>query len=139
MKASSYLNFDGTAEAAFTRYADVLGGRIEGLFRFGDVPGMAGTGCDPKGVMHIALSLPGGDMLMASDAPKERVERVQGFYISLSLDSVEEVSRIFAALSDGGAVEMPVQETFWSEAFSMFTDRWGTPWMLSGPDKPMGA
>jgi len=108
------------------------------MFRYGDVPGMDAGGCDPAAVMHIALELPGGDMIMASDAPKDRVERIQGFYQVLSPDSVAEVERVFATLSDGGIVEMPVQATFWSEAFAMFTDRFGTPWMLVGPGPSTG-
>jgi len=40
---------------------------------------------------------------------------------------------VFNALSDGGKITMPIEKTFWAEAFGMLVDRFGTPWMISGP------
>ena len=47
-----------------------------------------------------------------------------------------EADRIFGALSDGGKINMPIQETFWAHRFGMLVDRYGTPWMVNC-EKPM--
>ena len=57
---------------------------------------------------------------------------MKGFSLSLVYPSVADAKRVFDALADGGRVSMPVQKTFWAEAFGMLVDRFGTPWMVSG-------
>lgn len=81
--------------------------------------------------MHMAIRF-GDAMLMASDAPEGMYNKPQGFSVSLTLSSLAEFERIFAALAkDAESVMMPPGETFWAERFAMFTDRFGTPWMLN--------
>jgi PhnB protein len=93
-------------------------------------------GCDlaaDKGnrIMHARLELD-GRALMASDAVSEDpFEGARGFALSLNYDSVEEGQRVFQNLSDGGTVQMPLQETFWAAAFGSLVDRFGTPWMVN--------
>jgi PhnB protein len=70
---------------------------------------------------------------MASDGPHS--ETRQGFAVTLQVDTVEEVDRLFNALSEGGQVTMPVGETFFSKRFGMLSDRFGTPWLINGPSK----
>ena len=60
-----------------------------------------------------------------------------GFQIAVDMDDEAEVKRIFAELSDGGTVMMPLSETFWSPLFSMFTDKFGVGWMVSVPGPQM--
>jgi PhnB protein len=87
----------------------------------------------PDLVMHAALKL-GGDpaqLLMASDAwDVESFPRVEGMYVNITVPDVDEAERVFAALADGGEVEMPIGETFWSPRFGVCRDRFGTPWMI---------
>jgi len=54
-----------------------------------------------------------------------------GFSLSLSVPTVAEANRAFAALADGGQVRMPLTKTFWSPCFGMLTDRFGLGWMVS--------
>jgi PhnB protein len=72
---------------------------------------------------------------MASDAPTPQFEAMKGKQVSLNVDTPTEADRIFKALSEGGNVKMPIQETFWAQRFGMLTDRFGTPWMVNC-DKP---
>ena len=53
----------------------------------------------------------------------------------VSYDAVDgaEAKRVFDALAEGGNVTQPLQPTFFSEAFGMCVDRFGTPWMIVGP------
>ena len=69
---------------------------------------------------------------MASDGVGEMYEKPQGFRVAISPPSLAEFDRVHAALAkDARSVEMPAGETFWAERFAMFTDRYGTPWMLN--------
>lgn len=132
MEPTIYLFFRGNCLEAMTRYAEVLGGEIGHVFRNADAP-------DPESrmpggddmVMNMSITL-GGAMIMASDNSKEMYSKPQGFKVSIAPPSKAEFDRIFDALSDGAqSVEMAPQETFWAERFAMFTDRYGTPWMLN--------
>jgi PhnB protein len=102
------------------------------VFRNGDAPDSESR--IPGGydmVMNMSMRL-GAATVMASDAPEEMFSKPQGFRISLSPSSREEFDRVHHALAqDARSVEMAPGETFWAERFAMFTDRYGTPWMLN--------
>ncbi len=135
MKISPYLNFPGTAEEAMTFYAKVLGGTLTDVHRFGTMPGAEQMPPGTKDlVMHVGIDLPGGQRLMASDA----VEGMGGPYvagtnmsISIHPDSRAEADRVFAALSAGGEVGMPLADQFWGDYYGHFTDRYGIQWMVN--------
>lgn len=131
MEPTIYLFFKGDCLEAMTRYAEILGGEIGGVFRNADAP-------DPESrmpggddlVMNMSMKL-GSATVMASDSPESMYSKPQGFRVSISPPSLEEFDRIHAALAeDARSVEMAPGETFWAERFAMFTDRHGTPWML---------
>jgi PhnB protein len=86
--------------------------------------------------MHAALKI-GDDLLMASDAQPGTFARVESMYVNFSTADVDEATRVFHALADGGEVEMPIGETFWSPAFGVCRDCFGTPWMV-GAEAPQG-
>ncbi|HSM40551.1 MAG TPA: VOC family protein [Afifellaceae bacterium] len=132
MEPTIYLFFKGNCLEAMTHYAETLGGEVTGVFRNADAP-------DPDSrmpggddlVMNMAIRL-GDATVMASDAPDNMYSKPQGFSVSVAPSSVAEFDRIFAALSeDAQSISMPPGETFWAERFAMFTDRYGTPWMLN--------
>ena len=132
MEPTIYLYFNGNCLEAMTLYAETLGGEITGVFRNGDAP-------DPQDrmpggddlVMNMAIKL-GGATIMASDAPDRHYSKPQGFSISIAPKSIEDFDRIYGVLAkDAEAVTMAPGETFWAERFAMFTDRFGTPWMLN--------
>jgi PhnB protein len=132
MEPTIYLFFNGNCLEAMTHYAETLGGEIGDVFRNADAPNAESR--MPGGdhlVMNMTMKL-GGAMVMASDAPGEMYSKPQGFAVSISPRSRAEFDRIFEALAkDAQSVMMPPGETFWAERFAMFTDRFGTPWMLS--------
>ncbi len=80
--------------------------------------------------MHARMTV-GEHVLMASDAPPDRFQAMQGFTVCLGIDDPAEAERVFHALADGGTVQMPIQKTFWAARFGMVTDRFGTPWMVN--------
>jgi PhnB protein len=134
MPLQPYLFFDGRCEEAITFYRDRLGAEVTMLMRFKDAPAPAGTvpvippGRENK-VMHAHLRIGGADML-ASDGRCEGNPQFQGFSLTLTTPSDDEAERMFAALSDGGKVQMPLAKTFFSSRFGMVADRFGVPWMV---------
>jgi PhnB protein len=136
MQLNPYLMFDGRCEAAFRFYEQALGGKIVAMMTFGDSPMAEQTPAELRGqIMHARLVV-GDTVLMGSDAPGERYEKMQGFSVALGIDEPERAERVFNALAAGGTVTMPIQETFWAHRFGMLVDRFGTPWMINC-EKPM--
>lgn len=133
MKTDLHLGFTGKCDAAFAFYETVFGTKRTMTMKYGDAP--AGVPC-PEGakdlVMHTAMEL-GSIRLMGADAPPGRGKPFGGFNISLQDSNEAEVKRLFAALSEGGSVFMPLAQTFWSPLFGMCTDKFGVNWMLSVP------
>lgn len=136
MQIHVYLNFDGQTEEAMAFYAGALGATNTGLHRFGEMPaeGFELTAEQKHRVMHTAIALPSGATIMASDTlPGMGPERVVGTHATISLhpSSREEADRVFASLSEGGAVTVPLADTFWGAYYGALTDRYGVQWMLN--------
>ena len=131
-----YLNFNGNCEAAITYYKDALGGEILFMQRYGDAP-MEGCEGMENLVMHTTLKI-GDSIIMASDCPPSQAATT-GSNISLAIgtDKVDRAEEMFANLSDGANITMPIGETFWAERFGMLTDKFGINWMVNC-DKPHG-
>ena len=132
MYLSPYLFFDGDCEAAFALYAQTLRGEIEMLMRYGEAPGADGNPALRDRVIHACLTF-GGQRLMGSDAcpPQHPYTKVEGFFVCANLDSAAEARRVFDAFVEGGQVLAPLDKTFFSEAWGMLVDRFGTPWMIN--------
>ena len=131
MKINPYLGFQGQAEEAFKFYETVLRGKIVANFKYADHPDAPPMPAEMRDrMMHVALQV-GDSVLMGGDAPPGHNERPQGFNVNLALQDTAEAERIYAELSQGGTITMPIQQTFWSVRFAMFTDRFGVPWMIN--------
>lgn len=132
MEPTIYLFFKGNCLEAMTRYAEVLGGQITSVVRNADAPDQESRmpGGDDM-VMNMVMSL-GDATVMASDNSEEMYQKPRGFRVSIAPTSSGEFDRIYAALAKGAqSIEMEPAETFWAERFAMFTDQYGTPWMLN--------
>ena len=126
-----HLNFNGQCREAFETYEKVLGGKITFMGTWGEMPGADQFPPEMhKLIMHTTLSL-GDQTIMGADSPPDRYEKPQGLWVSIGVKDIAEGERIFKALSEGGNVVMPFQQTFWSPGFGMATDRFGTPWMVN--------
>lgn len=132
---NSYLNFGGTTEEAFDFYRSVFGGEFSSLQRFKDTPGCENVPpSDGEKIMHIALPIGNGSVLMATDALESMGQTLtagDNFSLSISADSEEDADRLFNALSEGGQVTMPLEKAFWGAYFGMLKDRFGIQWMIN--------
>ncbi|HEX5313832.1 MAG TPA: VOC family protein [Gammaproteobacteria bacterium] len=130
MKLNSYLHFDGDCKQAFEFYAETLGGKLEGVHLWADMPGEDVPPERRDKIMHASLRV-GEELLMGSDSPPEYYEEPKGFSVTLNIDDATEAERIFKALARDGKVSMPFAKTFFAEGFGMVTDRFGIPWMVN--------
>jgi PhnB protein len=130
-----YLNFKGNTEEAFNFYRSVFGGEFSVLQRFKDTPECDKISpAEQEKIMHVALPLSNGYVLMATDALESIGQTLQvgnNFYIAIHPESKEEAAKLFNGLSAGGKQTMPLQETFWGAYFGMFTDKFGVQWMIN--------
>lgn len=141
---STYLNFERDTEAAFNFYKSVFGGSFagQGIMRMGDAPPQEGapplSEADKKLVMHVALPILGGHMLMGTDAPESmgfKIVKGNNVFINLEPDTRKETERLFEALSGGGQVTMELQDMFWGDYFGSCVDKFGTNWMFNCAEK----
>lgn len=142
-QVSTYLNFPGNTEEAFTFYKSVFGTEFAGpIARHGDVPmpddAPPLSDADKNMVINVALPILADHLIMGTDVPES-----MGFpfvagnnvHICLHPDTRGESDRLFAALSDGGKVEMPMQEMFWGDYYGSFADKFGINWMINCASK----
>lgn len=128
-----YLNFNGNTEEAFTFYQSVFGGDFPVVVRFKDLDDVNVPEEERDQIAHIALPLGPNHMLMGTDVLEsdDRTLTIgNNFSITISAESAEEAANLFEALSDGGQVEMPLQETDWAEQFGHCVDKFGVRWMI---------
>ncbi len=139
-QTGTYLNFQRNTEEAFNFYKSVFGGDfVDGkISRFSEIPPQEGipplAAEDKDLVMHVALPILGGHLLMGTDAPESmgfKVNFGNNVYISLHPDTREETNRLFKALSEGGNVEQELQDMFWGDYYGSCSDKYGVQWMFN--------
>jgi PhnB protein len=135
-----YLNFKGNTEEVFNFYKSIFGGEFAAVMRFKDVPasevcdGMTVAENELEKIMHIALPIGNGNVLMAGDVLESMSQNFtvgDNISLSLSAESREEADRLFSALSEDGSRIMPLADAFWGMYFGMCVDKFGISWMLS--------
>ncbi len=142
-RTSTYLNFTRSTEEAFNFYKSVFGTEfVNGITRHSDVPvpeGQPGPSDEDKHlVINVQLPILGGHLLMGTDAPESmgfHLNQGNNVYICLEPDTRLEADTLFAALSAGGIVQIPLQEMFWGDYFGSLVDRFGVQWMINCASK----
>jgi PhnB protein len=132
MSISPYLFFDGRAEEALAFYKKVLGAKESMLMHYKDAPKEAQANMKPDSmnkVMHMSFKI-GDSELMGSDGHCNGQPKFEGFSLSYGAKDDAEAERVFKALSDGGQVRMPLEQTFFASRFGMLADKFGIGWMI---------
>lgn len=137
-----YLTFGGNCEEAFNFYKSVFGGEFQFIGKFKDMPPIDGKTCPPsegEKIMHVSFPISTETMLMGSDSSEAFGQATiigNNFSISINSDNKEEANKLFAGLSEGGKVTMPMNDTFWGAYFGMFTDKFDINWMVNVDTNP---
>jgi PhnB protein len=133
MAVQPYLFFDGRCEEAIEFYRRAIGAEVNMLLRWKDSPEPPQPGTIPPGsenkVMHAQLII-GDGVILASDGRCQGKPGFEGFALSLTVPDEATAERRFAALAEGGQVQMPLNKTFFSPRFGMVADRFGVSWMV---------
>jgi len=127
-----YLFFEGRCEEAIEFYRQALGAEVDMLMRYKESPAPPPPGWTPPDsnkVMHASFRV-GETQIRASDGRCTGKPDFEGFALSLTVSTETEANTRFAALADGGQVEVPLAKTFFSPRFGMVTDRFGVLWMV---------
>lgn len=136
MAIEPYLFFNGRCEEALRFYEQAFGARVETISRYSDSPDPSVLERLPQGwngkIMHASFLI-GDARVMASDGNTGAPAEFRGIALSVNFSGEAEAKRAFAALAEGGRVDMPGGPTFWSPYFGMATDRFGVQWMLTVP------
>ena len=133
-KINPYLSFNGNCEEAFNFYASVFGGQTLTFSRFKEFQfGEPGPSNEGEKIMHVALPIGHGTVLMGSDSLESMggVTIGNNFSLSLQVDSSGEADHFFKLLSDGGKITMPLAQAPWGDYFGMLTDQFGIDWMIN--------
>ena len=131
MKLSPRLSFNGQCQEAMDFYERCFGAKIQFSLTYGNSP-MSGH-VSPEWadkILHATIAV-GESILYTADAPPEQYEPPKGFHVTIGVAEASEAERIFRELSEGGAVKMPLQQTFWSIRFGVLVDRFGIPWEVN--------
>ena len=130
-----YLHFNGEAEKAMNFYKKVFGGEFLAFQRYSDLPGSEKMSEEDRNKMlHVSIKILPHVTLMASDAVTGKGDGVMfgnNYHICLQTSGEKEADKLFAALSDEGKIEMPMNKTFWGAYFGSFRDKFGINWMIN--------
>jgi PhnB protein len=133
MHVEPYLFFEGRCEEAVEFYRTALGAEVEMIMRYKDSPEPPNPEMCPPGsednVLHASFHI-GDTRVMASDGMSSGQSKFQGVSLSITVPDEATAERFFAALGDGGQVQMPLTKTFFSPCFGMVADRFGVSWMI---------
>jgi len=131
MEAQPYLFFDGRCEEAIEFYKRALGAKVNMMMRFNQSPDptMSPSNMAGEKVMHAQFNV-GDTTILASDGRCTGKPMFQGFALSITVATEAEADRLFAAISEGGQVQMPLTKTFFSPRFGMAADKFGVSWMI---------
>ena len=139
-RVSTYLNFPRNTEEAFNFYRSVFRGEFggRGIMRFSDIPQEKGmprkSEKDKNLIVHIELEIPGGHILMGTDAPESmgfNLNFGNNIHINPERDTKDETKRLYNALSTAGKITMALQDMFWGGYYGSCTDKFGVQWMFN--------
>ena len=124
MHIEPYLFFDGRCEEAIEFYKRTLNAQVTMFMRFNQSPDPTMSPSEIAGdkIMHAQFTV-GSTTILASDGR-------QGFALSIIVPTEADAERAFAALSEGGQVQMLLTKTFFSPRFGMAADKFGVSWMI---------
>ncbi len=122
-----FLMFQGGAEEAMDFYVSLFpSARINSIDHYGEgEPGPAGS------VRHATFTLAGQTVRCIDSPAKHDFTFTPSFSFFVECESDDEIDRLAAALSDGGAVLMPLEDYGFSRRFTWLADRFGVSWQLN--------
>ena len=123
-----YIAFKGNCREAIDFYKEALGAEEVFSQTYGESP-MSDMGAADN-IMHATIKI-GDSHIMMCDDPRQASTTPSNISLAVGLDDSAKARTVFDKLADGGNVTMPLDKTFWAEAFGMLTDKFGINWMVN--------
>lgn len=124
-----YIAFKGNCKEAIEFYKSALDAEVLFTQTMGESP-MADMG-PAENIMHCTIKV-GESTIMMCDDPRPDMDAGGGaISLAIGLNDPERAKQLFSNLAKDGSVVMPLEKTFWAEAFGMVTDKFGIKWMVN--------
>jgi PhnB protein len=124
-----YIAFKGNCREAIEFYKSALDAELLFSQTMGESP-MAGMG-PAENIMHCTIKVGDSTIMMCDDPRPDAVTTGGNISLAIGLNDPERAKKLFENLSKDGSVVMPLEKTFWAEAFGMVTDKFGIKWMVN--------
>lgn len=124
-----YIAFRGNCSEAIEFYKQAAGAELLFSQTYGESP-MPDMG-QTDAIMHATLKIGDSQIMMCDDLHSENFTTGGNISLAIGLDDTDKARQVFDNLADGGKVTMPLDKTFWAEAFGMLTDKFGINWMVN--------
>jgi PhnB protein len=128
-----YLVMDGNAREAIQFYEKALDAQVLFLQSFGEMPENPDFPLPAEAkdrVSHATIKVGETEMMFSDTFPGQPHQIGTHVTICISTNDAEQAKRMFEALADGGQVEMPMQETFFSPAYGSVKDKFGVTFQV---------
>jgi PhnB protein len=138
MNVRTTLNFYGRTEEAVQFYCRTIEAETLFMLRFRDRPDHPDLrpGTEEK-IFHATFRI-GSTEIMASDCGCEKPPaetKFANFSLALRVETPEKAEQFFAALSEGGQIQIPLVKTFFAERYGIVIDRFGISWKIMAVSK----
>ncbi|GAB1768547.1 MULTISPECIES: VOC family protein [Priestia] len=129
-----YLIMNGNGQEAVKFYEKALDAKVIGVQTFGEMPSNPEFPTPIEAVdrvMNAHLKVGNTDLMLSDTFPGQPYQIGSQVTVAITIDSVEKSKEVFQKLQEGGQIEMPLQETFWSPSYGQLTDKFGITWQIS--------
>ena len=126
---SPYIAFKGNCRNAIEFYKSALDAEVLFTQTVGESP-MANMG-PAENIMHCTIKVGNSTIMMCDDPRPDSQASGGNISLAIGLDSPDQAKQIFGNLAKEGSVVMPLEKTYWAEAFGMVTDQFGVKWMIN--------
>lgn len=136
MAIDIFVNFKGNCREAVEFYTEVFKTEKPQIMTYGDTPQQPGEEFPQfeevkNMVMAASVNINGSNVMFQDVFPDMPLTIGSNINLTITLNDMEEIKSIFSKLKEGGAVNMDLQETFWSKLYGSVTDKFGIPWQFN--------
>ena len=130
MKLNPYITFSGNGEEALNFYLSALGGKLLQLSRYAESPMQVDESWKQK-ILHARFVFDDNLVMISDSSQAQPTQAGDNIQLSVDVETTEQLEIVFNKMAEGGAVKMPLQDTFWGARFVMLKDKFGVHWIFN--------
>ncbi|TLS48411.1 VOC family protein [Paenibacillus antri] len=134
LRLNPYLFMDGQAKEAIAFYEKTLDAKLLGVQTFGEMPANPEFPIPEAAkdrVAHSMLKIGETDLMISDTFPGQPLKQGEQVTVCITTNDSRKSKSVFDALQDGGTVNMPFQETFWTPGYGVVTDKFGVTFHIT--------